>query len=349
MNAINVSDIREMALPWQAQVLLFFLFSILYPIFAAGVFVLVPNDSGGIVAGSIFGGYPIFLRGIVNALKKPHVDVVEKTNETSSDKSILCRYPHRVYVQNPSLRDQEGNDLDPDVMSSVNAARAIITLKNKGWGTATKCRVWVCLKEINTEKDRKPRKFRFPVRWEREDNPLRKDLKSGESEEVNLFEIDLFSGGFKTALSHMLTEDARSTQNEYDTVKRYEIKPDTRYRVSVVITSDEMATIERPINFKLNKENSITISNTSKNATRWWIIDSLLDTSNRAFAAWYREDGNDIIYYSDNFDLNWLRHAEPVAEPETQKPYLPDYMGDENQSYRDVLEKRGFIIKPLYE
>jgi len=335
LGQVGRRDLREVTLPWRVQVSLFGLLAVGYPLVAAGVYLGVRGSAGGIIAGSVFGAYPVFLVQAASALKKPHVRLVETTSETPPDGGIVCAYPHRWYAYRP---DAPGEEPRMECHASINAARTIVTLRNEGWGNATRCRAWVRLEEPGGDGE----EHLFPVRWERADNPLEMDLTSGEAEEVVLSEVDLYERAFRTSLSNKLPDEVRETPHEYARAERFEIQRGGRYRVSVVVTADDMALVERPVDLGNGPGEPVEIPGFADRATEWGVLGKLRDDPARVHAVWFRRDGRDVLRVEEGFDLDRLRHADPGEQADLSAPFLPE--GDD-RPYRAALADAGFDVE----
>jgi len=333
LGQVGRSDLRELTLPWPVQVSLFGLLAVGYPLAAAGVYLGVRGSAGGIIAGSVFGAYPVVLVQAARALKKPHVRLVETTGETPPDGGIVCAYPHRWYAYRPG----DGDDR-MECHASINAARTVVTLRNEGWGNATRCRAWVRLEEADGGEE-----HLFPVRWERADNPLEMDLTSGEAEEVVLSEVDLYDRAFRTSLSNKLPDEVRETPHEYARAERFEIQRGSRYRLSVVVTADDTALVERPVDLGNGPGEPVAVPGFAERATEWGVLGKLRADPGRVHAVWFRRDGRDVLRVEEGFDLDRLRHADPGDQAELSAPFLPEADGD--RPYRAALEDAGFVVE----
>lgn len=295
--------LTSFSFPRRVQVALFAACAVGYVAASVAVFRLDASGSA-IVAGSLLGAFPVFLVELRRVLMKPHLIVEERTVETSAGAGPIVRYPALWLAQERPVTDGSAR-IEHD---SANVARAIVTVRNDGWGTAESCRVDLGVKRVDEDGSNR---YTFPTRWQREDNPLELDLAPGDEAEVALFEIDLADGAFKTALSSRLPDSDRERAHTYARAERFEITPGP-YRVDASLTASNTAVVSHPVTLGIGPTVGIP-DGVRQAASDWGIVASARDDDRRAWATVVVEDGEPRVEMAHDFDAE---HLAVVADIE---------------------------------
>lgn len=301
-----------LSFPRRVQVTLFVACAVGYVVASLAVFRLAAAGSA-VLAGSLLGAFPIFLVELRGALMKPHLVIEERTVETAAEGGPVVRYPALWLAQErPVTADSARVEHD-----SANIARAIVTVRNDGWGTAENCSVALGIRRAGEEA---ANRYSFPTRWQREDNPLELELAPGAEAEVALFEIDLADGAFKTALSSRLPDGDREQAHTYTRAERFEITPGP-YHVDACVSASNTAVVSHPVTLGVGRRVAIP-DDVRSAASDWNVVASARDDERRAWATVVVEDGEPRVEMAHDFDRDHLAVAADVeyGELETAPP-----------------------------
>lgn len=266
------------------------------------------NTLPDVVVGSLIGAFPLFLMGVVQWRKRPHIKLIETT---------FTKYPAKW------------RNFDDNITSTNTPGSSICMhtkVRNDGLETAQKCRISLGIDKL---------KNTFSLGWGEMNNPT-VDLAAGERARVDLLWIRLDNLFIQIPTPE--DDSEYYPKKDYPKTTRHDI-PLGSLKFRIEISARTMR--QQSINVNFDDSNTIKIPEDAQEHAEDWDVVRTLKEQKEEFAVLYTKPEKDILEVPEDFDLvNLVTDPAFDTHPDIELPER----GAENSEYQKAA-KEAFEIK----